>query len=230
MTVTLPRALEVCGVTRSIRCPFKCVPTRASCTARWNPISPHFYILLSPSFAIHCIDLERKGVQGFLGTRSGSESSAQRTRVAPFQRSSSPHMLSPSSTGHHCLKDQYLCSSKYWLLWPCLIIFCRHQLRCIVTINCFYNRAHALIGMRKMDTKWASPHFLIDTPMMPSFDGWPWNSVSLRIDLYKLPVWLQIMTNSQLMWIDGTVTSQRFTLNKQSQNTKYTPTPKQKVQ
>ena len=109
-------------------------------------------------------------------------------------------------------------------------IFWRHQLRCIVTINCFYNRAHALIGMRKMDTKWASPHFLIDTPMMPSFDGWPWNSVSLRIDLYKLPVWLQIMTNSQLMWIDGTVTSQRFTLNKQSQNTKYTPTPKQKVQ
>ena len=122
MTVTLPRALEVCGVTRSIRCPFKCVPTRASCTARWNPISPHFYILLFPNFAIHCIDLERKGVQGFLGTRSGSESSAQRTRVAPFQRSSSPHMLSPSSTGHHCLKDQYLCSSKYWLLWPCLII------------------------------------------------------------------------------------------------------------
>ena len=49
------------------------------------------------------IDLERKGVQGFLGTRSGSESSAQRTRVAPFQRSSSPHMLSPSSTGHQSI-------------------------------------------------------------------------------------------------------------------------------
>ena len=42
-------------------------------------------------------------MQGFLGTRSGSESSAQRTRVAPFQRSSSPHMLSPSSTGHQSI-------------------------------------------------------------------------------------------------------------------------------
>ena len=36
MTVTLPRALEVCGVTRSIRCPFKCVPYKSKlhCTMK----------------------------------------------------------------------------------------------------------------------------------------------------------------------------------------------------
>ena len=36
MTVTLPRALEVCGVTRSIKCPFKCVPYKSKlyCTMK----------------------------------------------------------------------------------------------------------------------------------------------------------------------------------------------------
>ena len=58
MTVTLPRALEVCGVTRSIRCPFKCVPAKSKlhCTMK-----SHITAFPNPTIPQLCPTLILKG-------------------------------------------------------------------------------------------------------------------------------------------------------------------------
>ena len=58
MTVTLPRALEVCGVTRSIRCPFKCVPYKRKlhCTMK-----SHITTFLYPTIPQLCPTVILKG-------------------------------------------------------------------------------------------------------------------------------------------------------------------------
>ena len=167
MTVTLPRALEVCGVTRSIRCPFKCVPYKSKlhCTMK-----SHITTFLYPTIPQLCPTVILKGKECKASSeRAQGQRAAHKGRGSHLSTVVPLHICCrlPQGSPIHCLQDQYLCSYNYRLLWPCLIISCVGiGWDVFWRLIAFIIEHPALIGMRKIDTKWVSLHFFINTPML----------------------------------------------------------------
>ena len=105
MTVTLPRALEVCGVTRSIRCPFKCVPYKSKlhCTMK-----SHITTFLYPTIPQLCPTVILKGKECKASSeRAQGQRAAHKGRGSHLSTVVPLHICCRLLMGHHCLQNQY---------------------------------------------------------------------------------------------------------------------------
>ena len=119
-------------------------PTRDCCTARRNPISPRFYIFYySPTLPYIALILKGKECK-VSSERAQGQRAAHKGRGSHLSTVVPLHICcrlpqrvtNPLSTGPIPL---FLQLSALVTLFD--YILCRHRLRCILTINCIYNRA-----------------------------------------------------------------------------------------